>query len=402
MFKLKRLKIDRFRNVSPGTELVFNDGFNVLLGQNGSGKTTLLKLISMIVRSDLSELARVAFSIGYELTPGDDTAVLRVKVANERGAKGWAPILEAEVVSSDHQVDTRIRYDSGWSMDDQDLGTRVEDADCLDPGMPILLFDRVGALQQFLPRAWQAYRFDESLDVFRENIGNPSFPGEFDWFNLGGGEKQFVLGFNPWERFLPPPEMIELVDRWLPGSTSELLMEDRDLPFLRKVVELMGFASAQARFDLLELSKERGQIRLGNLSFRFRRDNGDIIAHDSLSYGQKRMLIFYYYLALNPAVIIADEIVNGLHHQWITACVDDIGERQAFLTSQNPLLLDYLPFTSAEEAQRTFILCARDLHEGRRRFRWYNMAPQDAASFYRAYEQGIQHVGDILRTKGLW
>ena len=64
MLKLKRLKIHKFRNVKPGVELEFNHGFNILLGRNGSGKTTLLKLISMIVHSDLSELAQEEFDSG--------------------------------------------------------------------------------------------------------------------------------------------------------------------------------------------------------------------------------------------------------------------------------------------------------------------------------------------------
>ena len=57
MLKLRRLKIHEYRGVLPGVELRFSDGINILLGKNGTGKTTLLNLISMIVRSDLSELA---------------------------------------------------------------------------------------------------------------------------------------------------------------------------------------------------------------------------------------------------------------------------------------------------------------------------------------------------------
>src|SRR5678810_540074 len=51
--RLTRLKINRFRNVTPGTELRFDDGINVLLGRNGTGKTTLLELICALVGGDL-------------------------------------------------------------------------------------------------------------------------------------------------------------------------------------------------------------------------------------------------------------------------------------------------------------------------------------------------------------
>jgi len=68
MIKLKRLKIEKFRNVTPGTELVFNDGFNVLLGQNGTGKTTLLSLIAAALTSSFKELKGENFSLVYELS----------------------------------------------------------------------------------------------------------------------------------------------------------------------------------------------------------------------------------------------------------------------------------------------------------------------------------------------
>jgi len=65
--RLRRLKIDQFRDVRPGTELRFGEGWNVLVGRNGSGKTTLLNLISMVLRDDLTALQGEAFAIEYEL-----------------------------------------------------------------------------------------------------------------------------------------------------------------------------------------------------------------------------------------------------------------------------------------------------------------------------------------------
>lgn len=40
MLKLKRLKVHKCRTVQPGTELVFSEGINIILGKNGAGKTT--------------------------------------------------------------------------------------------------------------------------------------------------------------------------------------------------------------------------------------------------------------------------------------------------------------------------------------------------------------------------
>ena len=55
--KLKHLKIHQYRNVRPGTELRFDDGINLVLGQNASGKTTLLSLLSAVSRSTFTELS---------------------------------------------------------------------------------------------------------------------------------------------------------------------------------------------------------------------------------------------------------------------------------------------------------------------------------------------------------
>src|SRR5688572_9231782 len=65
--RLRRLKILKFRNVVPGTELVFSDGMNVLLGRNGTGKTTLLQLIAMVTSSSFEPLVDEEFEIEYDL-----------------------------------------------------------------------------------------------------------------------------------------------------------------------------------------------------------------------------------------------------------------------------------------------------------------------------------------------
>ena len=101
-------------------------------------------------------------------------------------------------------------------------------------------------------------------------------------------------------------------------------------------------------------------------------------------------------------MLIADELVNGLHHEWISACLDEIGERQAFLTSQNPLLLDFLRFDSVEQVRRTFILCERASNDVGTQLIWRNLTEDEAESFFLAYQTGIQRVSDILLTKGLW
>lgn len=87
--RLRRLKIEHFRDVRPGTELRFGDGWNVLVGRNCSGKTTLLNLISMVLRDDLTALQGEVFAIEYELGLEDGaTCVVRAENSSAPGGTG--------------------------------------------------------------------------------------------------------------------------------------------------------------------------------------------------------------------------------------------------------------------------------------------------------------------------
>lgn len=79
-----------------------------------------------------------------------------------------------------------------------------------------------------------------------------------------------------------------------------------------------------------------------------------------------------------------------------------IGERQAFLTSQNPLLFEYVRFESIEQVQSAFITCKTEIIDGAEQLVWQNMPREDAISFFRGYEADIESVGDILINRGLW
>src|SRR5262249_53959559 len=79
MVRLTRLRIDRFRNVKPGTELRFGPTFNVLLGKNATGKSTLLDLIAAVTNDDLSAYAKedAGFDLTWWLEKGDTEVEVR-------------------------------------------------------------------------------------------------------------------------------------------------------------------------------------------------------------------------------------------------------------------------------------------------------------------------------------
>ncbi len=79
-----------------------------------------------------------------------------------------------------------------------------------------------------------------------------------------------------------------------------------------------------------------------------------------------------------------------------------IGDRQAFLTSQNPLLFEYVEFESIEQVETRFITCRSELVDGAEQLVWQNMPREDAERFYRGYQADIESIGDILINRGLW
>jgi hypothetical protein len=142
---------------------------------------------------------------------------------------------------------------------------------------------------------------------------------------------------------------------------------------------------------------------LGDLRFRFTMGDGARLRPDQLSFGQRRLFAFFYYAAIHDEVIVADELSNGMHHAMIGQCIDLVGERQAFLATQNPLLLDSLGFSERLSRPSARLSCAA---ANARRTAAHGVAEHDRArrprNFYREYQVGIGHTNDILRSWGLW
>jgi AAA domain, putative AbiEii toxin, Type IV TA system len=185
---------------------------------------------------------------------------------------------------------------------------------------------------------------------------------------------------------------------------QDIVASHTRLDFLGKAVRLFGFDGGEMYLRLLKKDVEdtRETVTYGNFFFRFTVEHEYVIVQDALSYGQKRLLSFLYYIAANDDIIIADELVNGMHYDWIEACLDEISDRESFLTSQNPLLLDFLPFESPEEVQKSFILCSLAKAEHRSQMVWKNMPEEEARSFFRSYKTKALQVSEILRSSGLW
>lgn len=395
MLKLKRLKIHKLPRVKPGTELVFNDGINVLLGINGSGKTTLLKLLCDLLSGDLHRLRDSEFHLDYELQNGDLSCTVSVQhlpIPTTRAniPPEWTTRTELRVRTPQRFV-TAIREGNVLSI--QHDGVAISsDQDARSNSLDLRAVARLVA--DPIPILTQTERLDESTRWLESVTDSAN-----------------VEALEPYAwapRFSPASPFENFILQQLVNSKEQDVhqIDASQLAFLQAVAPVLGCRTASLQFDLQH--KQRNDLHdffhytFGDFRFRFVKADGTRLTHHELSFGQQRLLAFHFYAAMHPEVIVADELTNGMHHAMIGQCIDLIGQRQAFLATQNPLLIDNLGFSSLAEAQSTFILCSSERELDRERMVWRNMTADEAQNFYRDYQVGISHVNDILRSWGLW
>jgi hypothetical protein len=152
---------------------------------------------------------------------------------------------------------------------------------------------------------------------------------------------------------------------------------------------LLGFTSAELHPRVLKRTQEGERVKTLYQGFDclFRRTDGSQISHELLGFGQKRLFSFLRYVAVRKQSefgstsfpIIADELLNGLHHEWIRICLDRLYDRQSFLATQHPLLLDHIPIESAEAVRTTFVRCTLEqAPNGREQMAWRNFDEEEA------------------------
>lgn len=404
MLKLRRLRIEKLRDIAPGTELRFSEGLNVLVGQNGAGKTTLLEIISHAVRLDFKPLRGETFDILFELSAGETRVLVivrnrRAEVPSPTGEAVWLPSIHIRTVTKEGEVIIQ-RIDDELLVDGELVSDPLVKI-ILHPGTIPHLIHAYALPGQSAPllSGKDAVRLDESLVIWEEILRSSEDLRLIEW---RPDPLAFMYAGMAWPNLTPEGimsgvEAAHTADRRM----NRFVFTDRELDFLASAVRVLGFAGAQVHVDVVGRGAE--YIDLGKLTVQLRREEGgDLISSRRLSFGQKRVLSFFFTLALCADIVIADELVNGLHHTWIKAAIDAIGERQAFLTSQNPLLFGYLPITSAEQVQKSFIVCRNERGDGRSRRRWENMSEEDARALFAACEGGLEKVSEMMQARGLW
>jgi energy-coupling factor transporter ATP-binding protein EcfA2 len=428
--KLTKLKIHKYRDVAPGDELVFNPSLNLVLGENGTGRTMLLDLLSTVLASDFSGLIREEFSLEYDLAfPGmeihvsvrnerpsteargghdsrEDSALLRLRAPKARA--GLVPLIEAVLQFEAPASRLVMRADASGlacELDGKSVYSQSMHWSVMDRTVWVLLFmtaqylepEVKDRLKELLRRTFllAPTRFDESLGMF-ERMGNIQYGME-----LREGEV-FPLNLMAVPTWLPGL-LRERVERKALADVITIRHDEVERSFLAKFVALAGFTAGTFR---MELSDKRvqggGRLEFSRFGFDFTRRDGSVLTQEHLGFGQKRLLSFLYYLDLNEDFVIVDELANGLHPRAVEACLREIDDRQAFLTTQNPLLLEHVPLGSAEDVRSWLILCGAGLHLGHEQRVWSHPTEEAAAKLFRSFREGTTSLGALLRAQGLW
>lgn len=174
-------------------------------------------------------------------------------------------------------------------------------------------------------------------------------------------------------------------------------------PTLEHIRFVLGADDLRIRMPLIETLPSGARTHRG---VEFLVDWGNGVRHNatSLSFGQKRMLSFLWYLHLTPpgGVVFADELSNGLHADWVHQAREAIGYRQSFHAVQNPVLLDLVGPTPGPEGLLRQIVVCETQDDSFGPWYWRNPTSEEAAQFQVAWSSGFPIFSEILQDLGLW
>lgn len=433
--RLTRLKIIRHRWCAP-TELILGAKRQLVLGKNGTGKTKLLELIAKICRARPKELMEDPLEVEADFVGSDSR--IRVTIKSTREHVGVEPNLggRLERVSQVSKLDVRAVIDLlGETPETFEMAGNESFFRMITPvlklgsGKSLLdvvptteehrfywgsgeagLFDRLVEVMYstVLSRSkgthvdsadlWLSgwfYRYDEQLGAFNALTSGTLKQRAFE-DSYEGSEYTGIVGFTD-----DSEDLYDLV-----GETPKASKAFGTLPdYLSRTGKMLGYPKGGLDMRVAEVIDEYPvyEITFDSPRFYFFTGVGQTKFYEQdLSFGEKRVLSFMAYLNANPHVIIADELMNGLHHSLGVALLNEIGDRQAFLATHEPVLMDEVDFESADELRRSLLLCRRNPDPKGPPFVWTQLSPEEAADVFPYYPKSLMHGSQILKHWELW
>ncbi len=417
MIRLEKLIIRKLGNIAPNTKLHFGKRGALLLGKNGTGKTTLLNVVAAVLTSNWRQLNYISSDFDIELeiiinSPPLSDLHLKISAKNSpspdksRIQEILDPIPD-EILIEGHVLNSHgisVRLDLEANGDQKRTGSIAGIVKSLKPPSDSPIEYSISYSDELSKLANSLVRLDEG-DTYFEALTN-DYPGPNElvaFFSHGGTSsttfRSHLISQEIISQFIEDTANLQAVI-FEAATDSIKLLDSHPANWLGKFCELCTFDEASLSISLISRRSERSysEATYGPLNILYKTHN-TTLPERWMSFGQKRLFSILHYLEANPSIAVADELVNGMHHEWIGYCVERFQARQAFLSTQNPLLFDFWSFESAQDAAECFIECSCD-NDGR--FVWRNMPIDDAIDFYAIYQTGIQHVSDILRTRGYW
>lgn len=403
--KLRSITIHSFRQVKPETKLEFASGMNVILGENATGKSTLLELISACVRGNFDAFAKEAFDVEFVLEWQKSRWEYHVKVderllANPREqAREWRRW--SSVVAHDADFgEVRFDFDGGppGARRAGDSWQRLEEAPSRDPIRAISPF-RVRELSasvanrppEFgIPGEPPSGRCDEGLQWL---LGHLSLQPKL-WWGANENASPVVYSATLAPFFAEGRSGAKNVESLAPVVT---VSQDS---VMAAVARELGFTGLALVFN--PATADHGTLVSTLARFVFERGQTRRLLEE-LSYGQQRLFALAWYMALSEDVLVIDELVNGLHERWIEWCVRQFGDRQVFLTSQNRVLVDLLPFASDVDFRTAIKRCTLKIEADSEQWQWSPLTEFEASTVKRALqERHSESVTEVLRALRLW
>ncbi len=421
--RLVSLKINHLRHVEAGTTIAFSPNFNIVVGENGTGKTTLLEVISAIFRNNFSVFADEPFEIEFSLSHSGLRLDCNLKNHSTKDSLGFRPPLAPQLrarLSSDNKELLALESDVAASSIMQNgvrsSGPTVLPAFTTTEAYRFPLFYNILKLlnspETIDLRAMGQLLTEKHLSCVRVGEGTETFNQLFNADDEQGSSLDLFITDIRGETHTITPHLPEsttrsLLERLAPRGTTfsapdSITIDATELPALQAFVELSQYHAARLTLVLRESDSKAISWSYGEPLVRLQMANGNQIPHSHMSFGEKRLLTFLIKLFACPSTIIVDELANGMHHSWIEQIIALLEDHntQAFLTSQNPLLLDYIPLTEETYlTQHTFVIC-ETTDSGA--LRWRNMSLDESTDFFKSLAVGLERISEIMRSKGLW